>query len=91
MVTLHLYTSFESKIGLYKMHASIDQPKLCRSFHLKMSSTSCTDDARVKVPPFQNVSFFLQYGIFHRDAIHLYFCLFEDVSDCRNQKQKCFK
>ena len=26
--------------------------------------------------------FSLQYEIFHRDAIHLYFCLFEDVTDC---------
>ena len=91
MVTLHFYASFESKIMLYKIHASIDQPRLCRSFHLKMTGTSCTDDAGVKVPSFQNVTFFLQYEIFYRDAIHLYFCLFEDVSDCRDQKQTCFK
>ena len=49
---------------------------------LKRTDTSCTDDARVKVPSIQKVTFFLQYEIFHRDAIHLYFCLFEDVSDC---------
>ena len=47
-----------------------------------MTGTSCTDEAGVKVPSFQNVTFFLQYEIFHRDAIHLYFCLFEDVTDC---------
>ena len=63
--------------------ASINQP-LCRSFHLKMTGTSCRDDARVKVPSFQKVTFFLQYYIFQRDAVHLYFCLFEDVSDCRD-------
>ena len=51
-------------------------PRLCRSFHLKMTGTSCTDDAGVKVPSFQKVTFFLQYEIFHRDAIHLYFCMF---------------
>ena len=56
-----------------------------------MTGTSGTDDAGVKVPSFQNVTFFLQYEIFYRDAIHLYFCLFEDVSDCRDQKQTCFK
>ena len=38
-----------------------------------MTGTSCTDDARVKVPPFQKVTFLLQYEKFHRDAIHLYF------------------
>ena len=59
-------------------------PRLCRSFNLKMTDTSCTDDARVKVPTFQKVTFFLQYEMFHRDAIHLIFCLFEDVSDCRD-------
>ena len=91
MVTLHFYASFESKIMLYKMHASIDQPRLCRSFHLKMTGSSCTDYAGVKVPSIQNVTFFLQYEIFYRDALHLYFCLFEDVSDCRDQKQTCFK
>ena len=41
-----------------------------------MTGTSCTDDAGVKVPLFQKVTFFLQYEIFHRDAIRLYFvCL----------------
>ena len=42
-------------------------------FHLKMTGTSSTDDARVKEPSFQKVTFFLQYEIFRRDAIHLYF------------------
>ena len=41
----------------------------------KMTGTSSTEDAKVKVPSFQKVTFFLQYEIFHRDAIHLYFCL----------------
>ena len=51
-------------------------PRLCRSFHIKMTGTSCTDDAGVKVPSFQKVTFFLQYEIFQRGAIHLYFvCL----------------
>ena len=38
-------------------------------FYLKMTFTSCTDDAKVKAPSFQKVTFFLQYEIFHRDAI----------------------
>ena len=53
-------------------------------FHLKMTGMSSKDDARVKVPSFQKVTIFLQYEIFHRDAIHLYFCLYENVSDCRD-------
>ena len=32
--------------------------KLCMPFHLKMTGTSSTDDARVKVPSFQEVTFF---------------------------------
>ena len=65
---------------LYKLTKALQ--RLFRSFDLKITSTSCTDDAIVKVPSFQKVTFFLQYEIFHRDAIHLNFCLFEDVSDC---------
>ena len=38
-----------------------------------MNGTVCTDDARVKVHSFQKVTFLLQYEIFHRDAIHLFF------------------
>ena len=38
-----------------------------------MTGTSSTDDARVKVPSFQKVTFLLQYEIFHIDAIHLFF------------------
>ena len=38
-------------------------PRLCRSFHLKNTGTSCTDDARVKVPSFQKSHFF--YSIKH--------------------------
>ena len=38
-----------------------------------MIGTACTDDARVKVPSFQKVTFLLQYERFHRDAIHLFF------------------
>ena len=39
-------------------------------FHLKMTGTSCTDDARVKLPSFQKVTFLLQYEIFQRDATY---------------------
>ena len=59
-------------------------PKLCMAFHLKLTGTSSTDDTRVKVPSFQKVIFSLQYEVFHRDATHLYFCLYENVSDCRD-------
>ena len=38
-----------------------------------MTGTAGTDDARVKIPSFQKVEFLLQYEIFHRDAIHLFF------------------
>ena len=38
-----------------------------------MTGTACTDDARVKVPSFKKSHFLLQYEIFHRDAIHLFF------------------
>ena len=32
--------------------------RLCRSFHLKITGTSCTEYARVKVPSFLKVTFF---------------------------------
>ena len=67
---------------LYKSTNAL--PKLCISLHLKMTGTSTTDDATVKVPLFQKVNFFLQYDIFHRVVIHLYFLLYENVSDCHN-------
>ena len=38
-----------------------------------MTGIACTDDARVKVPSFQKVTFLLQYEIINRDAIHLVF------------------
>ena len=58
------------------MHASIDQPGLCWSFHLKMTGTSCTDDARVKVPSFQNVTFFynMKYST-ETPSICIFVCL----------------
>ena len=55
-------------------------------FHLKMTCTFCTDDARVKVPSFKKSHIFLYYEIFHSDAIHLYFCFYENVSDCGDIK-----
>ena len=56
------------------------------STHLETTGTSCTGDTRVQVnlPSIQKVTFFLQYEIIHRGAIYLYFCLFEDVPDCRD-------
>ena len=56
-----------------------------------MTSTSCTDEVRVKVPSFQKVTFFLQYKIFHRDFIHLQFCLFGDVTDCHDLHRISFR
>ena len=38
-----------------------------------MTGTACTDDARVKVPSFQKVTFLATYEIFNRDAIHSFF------------------
>ena len=49
------YASFESDIRLYKMHPSINQPRFCqdcRSFQIKMTDTSTTDDTREKVASF---------------------------------------
>ena len=73
------------------MHASINKPRLCDtlgSFDLKMTGSSYTDDARVT---FQKVTFFLQYEIFHRDDIHLYFSLLENVTGCRDLRRTSFK
>ena len=39
------------------------------AFHLKMTGTSCTDDAGVKVPSFQRVTFSLQYKILEMSPI----------------------
>ena len=60
---------------LYKIHASIDQPRLCRSFHLKMTGTSCTDDAGVKVPSFQNVTLFNMKYSTETPSICIFVCL----------------
>ena len=62
LVTIHFYVSFESKIRLiqnsclYKSTNAL--PKLCMPFHLLVTGTSSTDDARVKVPSFQKVTIF---------------------------------
>ena len=43
-----------------------------------MFGTFSTDDARVNEPLFKKKSHFVwQYDIFHRDAIHFYFCLWK--------------
>ena len=43
---------------------------------MDQDQTAPTDGARVKVPSFQKVTYFLQYEISHRDVIYLYFaCL----------------
>ena len=70
------FVNFESKFRLYKINASINHQGLAETLQvisLKMTGTDCTNDARVKVPSFQKVTFLLQYEIFHRDAIHLFF------------------
>ena len=70
------------------MYATMNYLRLCQDsaghFILKMIGTSCTDDARVNLSSFYKKSHYIQYEIFHRDAIHLYFCLFVDVSDCHD-------
>ena len=77
------------KLMLYKQTKAL--PRLCKLFHLKMTCTFCTDDVRVKVPSFQKVTQFLQHKIYHRDIIHLNFCLFEDIPDCRDIRGISFK
>ena len=91
LVTLHFYVSFESKIRVYKIESCLYKstnalPKLRMPFHFIMTGTSSKDVARAKVPSFQKVTFFLHYEIFHRDAIHSDFCLYENVSDCRERR-----
>ena len=78
--TLYILTLVQkAKIGhkkpcFYKQTKVL--PRLCKLFHLKITCTFCTDKVRVKVPSFQNVTQFLQYRIFHRDSIRLFFvCL----------------
>ena len=48
----------------------------------KMIGTSCTDDARVKVPSFQKVTFFATIRNIQKRRHSFVFCLYEDVSDC---------
>ena len=58
-----------------------------------MQQSRVTRKIRVKVPPFQKVSLFLRYKIFHRDVTDIYFCLFEDVTDycdILRRKKLCF-
>ena len=66
-------------------------PRLCKLFHSKMTCTFCIDEVRVKVPSFHKVTQFLQYKIFHRDIIRLYFCLFEVIPDCHDLRRINFK
>ena len=45
-------------------------------FYLKITGTSSTDDARVKVPSFQKVTFFLQYEIpIEMPSICIFVCM----------------
>ena len=56
------------------------------SFHLKITCTSCTDDARVKVPSFQKVTFFYNIKYFTET---LSICIFfKDVSDCPDLRRQ---
>ena len=66
-------------------------PRRCKLFHSKMSCTFCIDDIRVMVLSFQKVTQFLHYKIFHRDIIHLIFCLFEVIPDCHDLRRINFK
>ena len=52
-----------------------------------MTCTSCKNKVRVKVPLFQKVTLFIRYKIFNRDVINLSFCLFEDVTVCRDLRR----
>ena len=79
LATLHFYVnSVIQNTCLYKSTNAL--PKLWIPFQLKMTGTSCTDDAKGTLV--SKSHFFLQYEIFHRYAIHVYFCLYEDISDC---------
>ena len=52
-------------------------------FHLKMTGTSSTDDARVKVPSFQKSYF--SYNMKYPQKCHPFvFLFYENVSDCRD-------
>ena len=69
------YVSFESKIRLYKIHASINHPRPCRN-SAGHFITACTDDARVKVPSFQKVTFFCYNMKFSTETPSICFCLY---------------
>ena len=56
-------------------------PRLCRTFHIKMTGTSCTDDARVKGILISKSHIFLQYEI-STETLSIYIFVFEDVTDC---------
>ena len=49
-------------------------PRLCRSFHLKIIGISCKDDARVKVPSFQKVTYFSTILKYSTET--LFICIF---------------
>ena len=73
-----------AKSYLYK--STNVSPKLCMPFHLKITGTSSTDDARVKVPLFQNVTFSynMKYST-EMPSICIFVCmLYENVSDCHD-------
>ena len=59
-------------------------------FHLKMTGASYADDARVKVPSFQKVTFFYNVKFLQR-RYPFVCCLFDDVSDCRDLRRTSLK
>ena len=66
-------------------------PRLCQLFYLKMTYTSCTDEAREKEPSFQKVTLFLRYKPLDGALINQRFCLFEDVTGYRDIRRITLK
>ena len=70
------YVNFESKIRLYKIHASIINQGLAETLHfisLKNLVQLAQTVLEQRNPHFKKSQFLLQYEILHRDAIHLFF------------------
>ena len=53
-------------------------------FYFKTTSKSYIHEVRVSYRHFKKITRLTTILIFHKDVIHLIFCLFEDVPDCRD-------
>ena len=97
--SLNFDASSESKSLSYKIHASINKPRLCLRlclwyFPLKMTCTGTSRKEEVKgidtLFSKNHIIIFFNMRIFQRDLICLHFCLFKDVTHCRHLRRISF-